>query len=247
MDATTFDQLIKRLATTRLTRLTALRGLAAGGVAALTGVRLFSEDGRAKKPNRNPQRFKVCLCSPASCKTVAKKKEKVKKLLKKNACAYKGKCTLVNPCVATLTPLTPTPPPPPPGFNCTTAGCVGERAGLICDTGTGQCVNCTSYTQCGSVTGAGARACLAGLCRGGEACTSDPQCFNPLFCLNPVLDLTRLICQFDNECDADTGTNGCTSTPATPICVLGYCTQACVPGDDCGPGKSCQGGVCLFT
>ena len=142
-------------------------------------------------------------------------------------------------------------PPAPPGFDCRVAGagCVGPRAGLICDQSTGQCVNCTTYTQCGTVPGAGARACLAGRCRGGEACTTNEECFNPpLFCLEPVpTGEQQDICQFDNECDADTGINGCASTPATPICVLGYCTNACAPGDDCGPGKACQGRVCVFT
>ena len=40
---------IKRLGTTRLTRLTALRGLAAGGVAALTGMSLIAEEAEARQ------------------------------------------------------------------------------------------------------------------------------------------------------------------------------------------------------
>jgi hypothetical protein len=246
MDGTTFDQLIKRMATTRVSRLTALRGLAVGALAAAIGV-ASPDDAAAGSKKKNCGQCKKSQCHPKS--TGGKKRCRCKKKANGTSCSIAGMPSAVcsdGSCVASATPLPPG--PPPPGFNCTNAGCVGERAGLICDTGTGQCVNCTSYTQCGTVPGAGARACLAGRCRGGETCTTNAQCVNPpLFCLNPVVDLTRLICQFDNECDADTGTNGCTSTPATPICVLGYCTNACGTGTDCGPGKACQGGVCLFT
>lgn len=49
MDETRFDTLIKRLATRRLTRVQTLHGLAAGGVAALTGMRFLGEAGAAKK------------------------------------------------------------------------------------------------------------------------------------------------------------------------------------------------------
>jgi hypothetical protein len=48
MEDQTFDDLIKQLGTTRLTRLSALRGLAAGAAAAVAGAALVS-DGEAKK------------------------------------------------------------------------------------------------------------------------------------------------------------------------------------------------------
>jgi hypothetical protein len=45
MDDKRFDDLVKRLCTTRLTRVSMIRGLAAGTVAALTGARLASQSG----------------------------------------------------------------------------------------------------------------------------------------------------------------------------------------------------------
>jgi len=246
MDATTFDALIKRLAATRLTRLTALRGLAA-----LTGVRLLGEEGQAKK--NNPQRFKVCLCSPASCKTVAKKKEKVKKLLKKNACAYKGKCTLVNPCAATLTPVPPG--PPPPDFNCTTAGCVGANAGLICLGG--NCVNCDVESNTNPCTGG--QICVAGRCQGGQACTQ-PTGTNPDPCPAPLACRTTPQAGDPDQCllTDDQGFTSC--TPLNPAgvcsdngngtqtqCVLGRCLQPCSDDPVCSYFNmgSCRSGFCI--
>src|SRR5215208_3646442 len=116
MDATTFDTLIKRLATTPLTRVNVLRGLAASA-AALTGVMLPKEAGAKKKDETE---IKVCNCpgsDASSCKTQKKDKSKAKKLLQRNPCAYKGKCQGVSGCAAGTDPLSPPPPgrPPPPG------------------------------------------------------------------------------------------------------------------------------------
>src|SRR5215211_789495 len=52
MEDQRFDDLVKRLCTTRLTRLSALRGLAGGAAAALTGALLASDDTEAKKRAR---------------------------------------------------------------------------------------------------------------------------------------------------------------------------------------------------
>src|SRR5215217_4342362 len=50
VDGTRFDQLIKQLGTTRVTRLTALRGLAVGALAAATGFAAPDEaDAKCKK------------------------------------------------------------------------------------------------------------------------------------------------------------------------------------------------------
>src|SRR5215212_5785104 len=51
MDAQKFDDLIRRLATERLTRLTALRGIVAGAAAAMTGANLGLDETEAKKAN----------------------------------------------------------------------------------------------------------------------------------------------------------------------------------------------------
>ncbi len=107
MDGTQFDKLIKRLATTPLTRSTALRGLAASA-AALTGVTRVMQPGAARNRNNNndePER-KVCHCAnatAASCRTLKKKKSKVKKHLRKHNCDYRGECKGVSGCCIATT------------------------------------------------------------------------------------------------------------------------------------------------
>src|SRR5215211_3514073 len=101
MDGSQFDTLIKRLATTPLTRPTALRGVAAS-LAALAGVTLAAEPGGARNRNNNdePER-KVCHCADAtaaSCQTLKKEKSKVKKHLKQHACDYIGSCQGFSGC-----------------------------------------------------------------------------------------------------------------------------------------------------
>src|SRR5215208_6354303 len=48
MDGQKFDELVKQFCTTRLTRLSALRGLVAGAAAAVTGSALATDDADAK-------------------------------------------------------------------------------------------------------------------------------------------------------------------------------------------------------
>jgi hypothetical protein len=100
---------------------------------------------------------------------------------------------------------------------------VGDNAGLVCNTATGQCEPCTSYTQCGSTSQLGHLACIAGRCRGGEACTSNAQCFVPLVCSQAEGN----ICVIGNQCDA---INPCDDNPIYPICVLRLCTNECIAG-----------------
>ena len=102
MDGTQFDTLIKRLATTPLTRSTALRGLGAS-VAALAGATLVAQPGAARKRNNKndePER-RVCHCSDptgASCRTLKKEKSKVKRHLRKHVCDYRGRCQGFSGC-----------------------------------------------------------------------------------------------------------------------------------------------------
>src|SRR5215212_3052044 len=104
MDATTFDALIKRLAATRLTRLTALRGLAAGGVAALTGVSLLGEEADADNNKKRTICHRGDDCSILGVTKKVSKKGK-QKHLRQHSCDYKGKCTasrIVSPTTPTL-------------------------------------------------------------------------------------------------------------------------------------------------
>ena len=94
MEGTQFDTLSKWLASTPLTRATALRGLAAGAVAGLTGLSLTADDaGAARKKSK-----KVQICHRGDDPTIlgtTKKvtKESKKKHLRKHAADYTGKCT----------------------------------------------------------------------------------------------------------------------------------------------------------
>jgi hypothetical protein len=253
MDATTFDTLIKQLGTTRITRLTALRGLAVGALAAAIGVAAPDDAAAGKK--KCPQ------CKKRKCHNRnGHKRCRCKNKANGTLCSIPGATTattcLNGSCVAAAGP-TPVPPgPPPPGFNCNTAGCVGVNAGLVCNTTTGQCVNCATFDQCG-----GLNACIGGRCLGFVACASDPDCaglvpsgLDELICntSNESPEIEDDVCIFDptgyfGPCNA---TNDCI-LPST-VCVLGACLADCREDgqEDCdvfyGTGiADCVGGICI--
>src|SRR5215218_3128061 len=128
MDGTKFDQLIKSITTTRVSRLTALRGLAVGALAAAIGVAAPADDAAAKK--------KSCpACKKKTCKKKGDGKKKCN--CKKNkpngtACSIAGVTSSIcsgGSCVASATPVPPG-PPPPAGFTCTIGtetGCTGGQ------------------------------------------------------------------------------------------------------------------------
>ena len=169
MEGTPFDTLSKWLASTPLTRATALRGLAAGAVVALTGVSLTADEAGADR--KQPKKVQICHRGddPTILGTTKKvTKESKKKHLRKHAADYTGKCTASRMVPRPGPGPGPGPGPAPAGFNCTTAGCVGERAGLVCDTTTGQCVNCQTFADCGAL-----QACFGGRCQGFVRCGDD--------------------------------------------------------------------------
>ena len=115
MDTGWFDSIAKVLAT-RQPRRAALSFLAALGLAR-------PQEMDAK--NKNEKKVRVCNCATgdaASCTTQKKAKDKAKKLLKRNPCAYKGNCTGVSGCAAGTVP----PPPPACTPNCGTGCCSAD-------------------------------------------------------------------------------------------------------------------------
>src|SRR5829696_4990699 len=221
MDGTQFDHMMKRLATTRLARLTALRGLAAGGVAALIGMRLTADEADAHHRQRKRT---ICHCSnasAASCRTLTKAKKKVRKHLQRHPCDYKGRCKGFSGCA--------------PAAKCQNNNqCSG---GQVCSGG--QCVDCTSYTQCPGQT------CRGGVCFGGGPCANSTQCVAPTTCEDPPATGSDRFCLYGNICSTNAD---CGMFPMTPICVLGICTSECVAGGAaCPAGQSCQAGVCQPT
>lgn len=143
------------------------------------------------------------------------------------------------------------------GGQCQSGQCCGAtrrkpgRCRACCETAScdnqvcvgGQCVDCTSYSQCGA-TGAGHIACVAGRCWGGNTCATSNDCVAPLSCFgtytSPHLET---FCMFPNECAQD---SDCASNR---VCVLGICTSECGVGlPDCSslfPERTCQSGACL--
>lgn len=92
MDASRFDTLAHVLATRRPRRV-ALSLLAALGLD-LAGSQAVDA---AKKIDENEIRICVCAdANPSTCKTQKKPKSTAKKTLRRNACAYKGRCTGVS-------------------------------------------------------------------------------------------------------------------------------------------------------
>src|SRR5215218_4586775 len=111
MDGTRFDQLIKQLGTTRVTRLTALRGLAVGAVAAAVGFAAPDEAEAKKKCNQ-------CQKKKTHKTNSGKKRIRCKAKANGTLCSISGATSascLNGACVASATPVPLGPPGPPPG------------------------------------------------------------------------------------------------------------------------------------
>lgn len=233
MDANRFDDLTRQVMTTRLTRVSAIRGLAAGAVAALTGVSLTVSEADAKKGKKKKKKRGICLCTGSTVSTCSdrkvKKKQK-KKLLKSNPCSYKGKCRGFNPCspaptgngTTQTTPSFPIPPGGPSsectiiGDACATGTCVevpggGSTAGvcltldLDCTPGTSE--GCPVDNECVSL--GLLKVCLPVDIGGlpGDSCATGADCSTG-FCN------TLGICALCPEICGDTGNEVC--------CVVGF-------------------------
>jgi hypothetical protein len=146
VDGTRFDQLIKSMATTRITRLTALRGLAVGAVAAAVGIAAPDEaDAKCKK---------TCdQCSKKVKKKTNSGKVRCRCRAKANGtlCSIPGatSATCLNgACIAAVSP--PVPPPPGPSQICTPNTQTGCTGGQVCNAAGTACVNCISDDPCGT-------------------------------------------------------------------------------------------------
>ena len=253
MDGTTFDTLITPLATTPLTRAKALRGLAASAVTALTGMALTREEAGAKQKNRDDKEVRICICASAdaaTCRSKKKDKSKAKTTLRRNLCAYKGRCTGVSGCAATAPPTTP-PPPPQPGFSCTSnAQCARFEACF----GTA-CGPCTRTADCDAGEACVNGRCLAGSGRNslpcaGENPTGDAECKafgSVLECFGraPATTPQTFICALGNDCAPTESPEVCIEA-AGEFCVLGECVTACSPTNPCtDSGDICLSDICV--
>jgi hypothetical protein len=240
MDGTTFDELIKQLATTPLSRSKALRGLAAS-VAALAGVTLGAEPSAAKGKR------KVCHCTnekSTSCKTIEVGAKAARKHVKKHACDYRRECEDRSGCCFSDTQACTTDTQCCSGFcgdgTCRATDCasIGEScASLNCCTGTcidGACRVPGSCIGQGTACGVGTpEPCCTGVCNTNGAGPTSGQC-------------------------APCRTGGATCTGATDTCcagrtctTVGAITLCCsVSGEACfgGPGQgTCCAGTCSLA
>ena len=189
VDGQKFDDLIKELGRKRLTRLNALRGLAAGAVAGVTGATLFSEGTDAKKKRGAAEAKKkkqvaaeakkkrnVCHCDDATStyRDLKLRGRNVKKKLgqhKRHTADYIGKCT----------------PPRPAGSRC------GPASGTTVVTNTVVTNNCTA-ANCPPP-----KVCIANVCRD---CDSSGDCPDALICVDNDCVPCHEVCPNPNvECE----------------------------------------------
>jgi hypothetical protein len=185
MDSTRFDALARIFASRRPRR-------AALPLLAVLGLGLVDAGGVGTAKKKDEKAIRICVCAdanPSTCKTQKRDKSKAKKTLRRNACAYKGRCTGVSGCAA---------------FGCDPRNPTGScQAGQICNPqaicvagciGTnGSQANCPVGQIC--VIGAGQ---TTGQCRTGPVCT--PVC-NPNQVCCPPGTLKAGKCQGDeNAC-----------------------------------------------
>ena len=113
------------------------------------------------------------------------------------------------------------------GGGCTTsADCSGNPSGSICDTSTGDCVECTPTDD---VCPSGQFCDQGGVCAAG--CTDVSDCMAPTVC--DAATHTCVGCNMDDDCGAGT------------ICVSHTCIAGCSPMHDCQTGFTCCGSTCL--
>lgn len=114
----------------------------------------------------------------------------------------------------------------------TNADCVGDPAGAICDSTTGNCVACLPAADPIVDCGPGQWCSPAGKCEAG--CTGDADCVSP-----------------NNTLFCDLGTHACvgclddSACPAGSICVNQTCIAGCNDAHPCVLGQSCCGQQCF--
>jgi hypothetical protein len=180
MDGTRFDALIKRLATTPLTRAQALRGLAASA-AAVTGVTLLTEqDAEAADKKGSQRKRKACDCQsadPNTCTTKRLSRRRRKKLLRNNLCAYAGRCRSgVSGCQDGVgcSPANNTRGNCPPGQICNTQAICVPEGQVGCSPANNTRGNCPAGQVCN----------LRAICVPAVGCLNEanPQCSANQFC-----------------------------------------------------------------
>ena len=157
MDGKRFDALTLRLASIRLTRGSALRGMGAGALA-LTGMAKVTEEASARK-----RAYCACEDADAECTDESAGRKARKRYIREHPCSYKGECRgsgSHNPCQAGA-PIT---------VNVNVLNLIGNE----CD-GQSDCGGSGSGLECVEVLGTDICVPLVGGGLG-AVCTDDSDC-----------------------------------------------------------------------
>ena len=93
MDAERFDTMVRRLGMTRLTRISALRGLAGSAAALLMGGALLPTTTEAA--DRSRRKRTICHCpdtDPKNCRTLRLRRKRARRHLRRHPNDYRGEC-----------------------------------------------------------------------------------------------------------------------------------------------------------
>jgi Cys-rich repeat protein len=274
MDGSHFDSLVRTLATTRLTRLTALRGLAVGALAAAIGLAAPDDAearkkcGQCEKKKKKTKSGKVRIrCKAKANGTICSLAGATSASCLNGSCVAGARvgCQFNTDCPAgqvCQNAICVTPQAPAPGTQCAVdQDCAG---GLVCRGG--RCDFCNNNQECPED-----QICLQGQCRGGaldfffglgqvDCTTGGDECPEPLACRQAVeLAGDPFLCLLDaegmglcfprsaNVCGTNCQ-NFCGDAQVdnvNPICVLG----ACVVAGDSAACDACDGdnvaGICI--
>jgi hypothetical protein len=262
VDGKTFDDLIRRFCTTRLTRVSALRGLVAGVAASLTGASLASDiDAKNKKKGHKHS-------AKASSKHKGSNKHKKKKGKQKPAPTITTTSTC--PCPSEFSPKGCPNPGSNPQYTCKAtlsgAGCGIDSAnppqGSVQVTCTGSTPSCVCQSTKCVVNGTTfTKGQAVGICKPvkcsdtfkpktcqdlGKACGDFPDgCGGTLHCGD---------CDDHDKCTADSCNRDAGVCVHTPVdcddhnaCTIDSCDPAtgCVHKDvDCDDGNACTADSC---
>jgi hypothetical protein len=208
MDGQTFDDLVKRLATIRLTRLVALRGLVTSAAMALTGATLTAEETEAKKKTKAAGKkggHKKATGGSKKKHGHARKRRVAAQGPPQKHCKFQGytcktnaDCCTLNCCnriccgdgQSCVNGQCTAGAPPPPTTTTTAAPVCTNNCPAIC---TNNCpANGTGFTECGQTTVGnntcvcstdvcGTRVCAAqGACSGAAPCNTNADCIGPI-------------------------------------------------------------------
>jgi hypothetical protein len=211
MENIRFDTLVRVLAARRPRR-------AALPLLAVLGLRLTDTGQVGTAKAKDEKEIRICVCAdanPSTCKTQKNEKDKAKKTLRRNACAYRGRCTGVSGCAGSLTSPSAGPVCPAVCPHCE-----------VCNPATGQCGACPA--RCTICLSLAERRTLCGKGGIGFTCTNcatSADCTDPLYpnCLvaqtDVVTNRTVLVQELPDaiQCPNDITTGLCVITP-NPQC-----------------------------